>query len=117
MGGEAPYEGGNAPNSWAARQVAMSPCTLAMLRSARIEAPQLAIGFVAGDAASWMTERDALVSAIFETIDGDETELMWSRGQPMMPTLIQKAMPEPVARKMKAPHEDGRLSADTSSYR
>lgn len=103
--GEAPYEGAKAPNQWAARHVAMSPCTLALIRSARIEVPQLAIGFVAGDAASWMTERDTIVNAIFDAPDAQETELMWSRGKPMMPTLLPKPLPEPVQRKMKAPHE------------
>jgi len=102
--GEAPLEGNDAAKN-AARQVALTPCMLALIRSARIEAPQLAIGFVSGDAASWMTERDALVSAIFDSIDEEETELMWSRRQAMMPTLIQKQLPEPLTRKAKAPHD------------
>jgi len=103
--GEAPLESMDSPNALAARQISMSPCTLALLRSARIEAPQLSIGFVAGDLASWMSCREELVSAVFDSIDSEETELMWSRTQPMMPTLIEKPLPEPTMQKKKAPHD------------
>eukprot|EP00929_Paragymnodinium_shiwhaense_P110985 TRINITY_DN7838_c0_g1_i1.p1 TRINITY_DN7838_c0_g1~~TRINITY_DN7838_c0_g1_i1.p1 ORF type:complete len:424 (+),score=80.13 TRINITY_DN7838_c0_g1_i1:114-1385(+) len=94
--------------STAARQVALSPAILAMIRSARIEVPQLAIGFVAGDAASWMTDREQMISAIFEqheNIEEGETELMWRRGEPYMPTLKKAPLPKSIAPKFRAPHD------------
>jgi hypothetical protein len=106
--GEAPPAEGckDAPNQQAARQIAMSPCTLALIRTARIEVPQMSLGFVAGDAASWMNCRAEMVSAIFDTHNNDgEIELMWSRKQPMQPHLIKQPLPDPITRKQFAPHE------------
>lgn len=79
-----------------ARQVEMSPVTLAILRSARIEAPFLTIGFVGGDLASWVANPAPMIDSLFDTIESDECEVMYKRGEAFAPTIVHKPMEDTV---------------------
>lgn len=73
-----------------ARQLHFHPVTLAMLRSARIEAPQLNIGYVAGDAPSWIADPAPLIESLFDTLEQDENELIFKRGEAYAPLLVHR---------------------------
>lgn len=78
------------------RQVNMAPVTLALLRSSRIEAPHITIGFVAGDAPSWMADPAPLIESIFDTVESEECELMYKRGDAFAPLMIHAPMEDTV---------------------
>eukprot|EP00933_Yihiella_yeosuensis_P041592 TRINITY_DN35995_c0_g1_i1.p1 TRINITY_DN35995_c0_g1~~TRINITY_DN35995_c0_g1_i1.p1 ORF type:complete len:422 (-),score=87.61 TRINITY_DN35995_c0_g1_i1:87-1295(-) len=97
------------PQNSAYRHVEMHQVTLALLRSARIEAPFLSIGFVGGDTASWMTNPSPIIDSIFTTIEsadpkqlasqaGDECEMIWKQGEAYAPSLVHKVFDEQVSR-------------------
>lgn len=71
-------------------------CQLAIIRSARLEAPTMSIGFVGGDAASWMADPAPLIENIFDTIECDECEVMYKRGDAFAPLLIHSPLEETV---------------------
>lgn len=75
-----------------ARTVEMSPVTLAILRSARIEAPYLTIGFLGGDAASWIANPAPMIESIFDTIESDECEVVYKRCDAFAPTIVHKPL-------------------------
>lgn len=77
-----------------ARTCALYTTVLGILRSSRIENPKLTIGFVGGDAASWMHDPAPMIESIFDTVEGDESEVVYSRGEPYMPLLTNKPMEE-----------------------
>lgn len=79
-----------------AREVELSQATLAIARSARLEAPFLTVGFVGGDAASWLTNPGPMVESIFDVIESDECELIYKHGAPFAPALVHKPMEENV---------------------
>lgn len=79
-----------------ARQVNIYPVTLALIRSCRIEAPTVAIGYVSGDACSWVADPAPLIESMFDTLESDECELMYKRGEAFAPLLIHRAMDDGV---------------------
>lgn len=77
----------------AARMIMQYPCTLALLRSARIEYPKLVIGFCSWDAATWMSDRTQIMASLPDIACApEETELSYDRGTTFVPTLIQCPM-------------------------
>lgn len=78
------------------RQVHMYPVTLSILRSARLEAPNLSIGFVAGDAPSWLQDPAPLIENMFDTVEELETEVIYRKGDPYAPLLVHRPLDEPV---------------------
>jgi len=79
-----------------ARQVNMYPVTVALARSCRIEAPTVNIGFVGGDAASWMADPLPLIENLFDTLESDECEVMYRRGEAYGPLIVHRPMEEGV---------------------
>lgn len=88
------------------RQVNMHPVTLALLRSCRLEAPQLNIGYVCGDACSWIANPAPLIESLFDTLESDETELMYKRGEAFAPLLVHRPLDDAVqyVKPQKAAH-------------
>jgi hypothetical protein len=78
------------------RPVHMYPVTLSILRSARLEAPNLSIGFVAGDAPSWLQDPAPLIENMFDTIEELETEVIYRKGDPYAPLMVHRPLDEPV---------------------
>jgi len=78
------------------RQCSLHPSLLGLLRSCRLEAPNVVCGYVGGDAASWHADPTPLINAIFEVIESDETEHMYKRGEGYGPLLIHKPLDEAV---------------------
>eukprot|EP00913_Durusdinium_trenchii_P022011 g20684.t1 len=72
-----------------ARTVEMHSVTLGLLRSARIEAPFLTIGFVGGDLASWVQDPQPLIESIFDTIESDECEVIYKNGEGFAPSMVR----------------------------
>jgi len=79
-----------------AQRVEMHSVTLALLRSARIEAPFLTIGFVGGDAASWMHNPAPLIESIFDTVESDECEIMYKNGEGFAPSMLHRPVDEQI---------------------
>jgi len=79
-----------------ARQVNMYPVTLALMRSCRIEVPTMNIGFVSGDAASWMADPTPLIEDMFNTLESDECEITYRRGEPYGPLIVHRPMEDGV---------------------
>lgn len=79
-----------------ARQVNMYPVTLALMRSCRIEVPTVNIGFVSGDAASWMADPTPLIEDLFNTLESDECEICYRRGEPYGPLIVHRPQEEGV---------------------
>jgi len=69
-------------------QVATYHCQLAILRSARLEQPNMTIGYVGGDAASWCADPAPMIESIFDVIECDESEVIYKRGDCFAPLLI-----------------------------
>mmetsp|Transcript_11833 Transcript_11833/g.32360 ORF Transcript_11833/g.32360 Transcript_11833/m.32360 type:complete len:497 (-) Transcript_11833:88-1578(-) len=91
---------GESHNDWTdtrARAVNVYPVTLALMRSCRIEAPTVNIGFVSGDACSWVADPAPLIESLFDTLESDECELMYKRGESFAPLIIHRAMDDGVA--------------------
>ncbi|CAE7248043.1 unnamed protein product [Symbiodinium pilosum] len=80
-----------------ARTVEMHSLTLGLLRSARIEAPFLTIGFVGGDLASWAQDPAPLIESIFDTIESDECEIIYRNGEGFAPSMVHKPLEETVS--------------------
>lgn len=80
----------------AAREVEMTQVTLAIARSARLEAPFLTIGFVGGDAASWLVNPGPMVENIFDVIESEECEVIYKHGEAFAPTIVHKPMEEAI---------------------
>lgn len=78
------------------RQCNIYPVILGLVRSARIEAPNVTIGVVGGDAASWLADPAPMIESIFDTIETDESELIYKRGDAFAPLLVHKPMDDPV---------------------
>jgi len=78
------------------RQVHMYPVTLSILRSARLEAPNITIGFVCGDAPSWLQDPAPLIENIFDTIEENESEVIYKKGDAYAPLLVHRPMDDPV---------------------
>lgn len=79
-----------------ARSVEMHSVTLGLLRSARIEAPFLTIGFVGGDLASWVQDPQPLIESIFDTIESDECEVIYKNGEGFAPSMVHKPLEDTV---------------------
>eukprot|EP00441_Pelagodinium_beii_P045901 CAMPEP_0197623706 /NCGR_PEP_ID=MMETSP1338-20131121/3664_1 /TAXON_ID=43686 ORGANISM="Pelagodinium beii, Strain RCC1491" /NCGR_SAMPLE_ID=MMETSP1338 /ASSEMBLY_ACC=CAM_ASM_000754 /LENGTH=486 /DNA_ID=CAMNT_0043193765 /DNA_START=37 /DNA_END=1494 /DNA_ORIENTATION=+ len=79
-----------------ARTVEMHSVTLAILRSARIEAPFLTIGFVGGDAASWLQDPTPMIESIFDTIESDECEVIYRNGESFAPSMVHKPLDDTI---------------------
>jgi hypothetical protein len=78
------------------RPVHMYPVTLSILRSARLEAPNISIGFVAGDAPSWLQDPAPLIENMFDTVEELESEVIYRKGDPYAPLLVHRPLDEPV---------------------
>mmetsp|Transcript_56116 Transcript_56116/g.125245 ORF Transcript_56116/g.125245 Transcript_56116/m.125245 type:complete len:362 (-) Transcript_56116:122-1207(-) len=80
-----------------ARTVEMHSLTLGILRSARIEAPFLTIGFVGGDLASWAQDPAPMIESIFDTIESDECEIIYRNGEGFAPSMVHKPLEDTVS--------------------
>lgn len=76
----------------AARTIHFYPVTLSLLRSCRLEAPNVTCGFVGGDAASWMADPAPLVENLFDTLESDECEVLYRRGESFGPLIVHRPM-------------------------
>jgi len=74
------------------RQIACAPATLSMLRSARLEAPYMGIGYVAADLMTWMNNREQVIASCSDVLQTQEVEIMWNKGTKMVPNLIHREM-------------------------
>jgi len=72
------------------RQCHLHPVILAMIRSCRVEAPHVNIGYVCGDAPSWIVDPAPLIESIFDTQEQDENELIYKRGEAYAPLLVHR---------------------------
>merc|ERR1719401_1665249 len=72
----------------AIRQIYVSPCVLAILRSCRLEAPNVNIGFLAMDSASWHASRSEVIAALPDVMQSEETEIHFHKGTPLVGTLM-----------------------------
>lgn len=90
--GEAFYDWTNT----SAQPIEMHSVTLALLRSARIEAPFLTIGFVGGDCASWSQDPAPMIESIFDTLESDECERIFKNCEPFAPAMVHKPIDENV---------------------
>merc|ERR1719329_2093196 len=79
-------------NDVSASELAMSPVTLAMLRTARIEAPNMNIGYVAWDTASWNVDRANMLANLPALHDEWECEVYYNQGTPLYPRLENRPM-------------------------
>jgi len=70
------------------RQVYVSPSVLAILRSARLEFPNLNVGFLGLDSASWHHYRSEVIAALPDVLQSEETEIHFHKGTPLAGTLI-----------------------------
>mmetsp|Transcript_35303 Transcript_35303/g.101513 ORF Transcript_35303/g.101513 Transcript_35303/m.101513 type:complete len:701 (-) Transcript_35303:173-2275(-) len=77
-----------------ARQCNMYPVILGLLRSMRIEAPHVTVGFVGGDAASWISNPSPMIDSIFDTIECDESEVIYKKGDAFAPLLVHRELDE-----------------------
>jgi len=78
------------------RQCNLYPVLLGLLRSARIEAPNVTIGFVGGDMASWISNPAPMIESVFDTVESDESEVIYKRGDAFAPLLVHKPLDDPV---------------------
>lgn len=78
------------------RECNFHPVVLGIIRSCRIEAPHVTIGFVGGDAASWMSNPAPLIESIFDTVECDESEVVYKKGDAFAPLLVHRQMDENV---------------------
>lgn len=78
------------------RQVHMYSVTLSILRSARLEAPNLSIGFVCADAPSWLQDPVPIIENLFDTIEENESEVIYRQGEPFAPLMVARPLDEPV---------------------
>jgi hypothetical protein len=78
------------------RQVHMYPCVLSIIRSARLEQPNIQIGYVCGDAPSWLQDPAPLIENIFDTIEELESEVIYRKGDAYAPLLVHRPLDEAV---------------------
>merc|ERR1711972_360528 len=78
------------------RPVHMYPVTLSILRSARLEAPNISIGFVCADAPSWLQDPVPIIENLFDTIEENESEVIYRQGEPFAPLMVARPLDEPV---------------------
>lgn len=71
-------------------------CTTGIVRTARIELPTIESGFVSGDVASWINDPSQLIENIFDTVEGDEGEFMYKRGEAFAPLLVHRPPEEEI---------------------
>jgi len=74
-----------------------SAVSLAIIRSARLERPDLTVGYVACDMETWMGDRAPIFAAISDTVESDESETFFKRSEPYGPTLVHNKMPDPIS--------------------
>jgi len=77
-------------------QVAIHPAILGLIRSCRLEAPNVLIGYVGGDAPSWLADPVPMINRIFEVVENDETEIIYKRGDAYAPLMVHREMDETV---------------------
>lgn len=75
-----------------ARQCHIHSCVLGLLRSIRLEAPHIQVGYVGGDCASWLTNPGPMIDSIFDTLESDESEVSYKRGDAFAPLLVHRAL-------------------------
>merc|ERR1719159_588633 len=71
-----------------ARQVYMSPVTLSILRTARLEMPNLTMGYLGLDAASWNLHRSEVIATLPDVMQTEESEIHYHKGTPIAATLL-----------------------------
>lgn len=74
------------------RQVYMSPVTLSILRTARLENPSVTMGYIALDTQSWNNNRAEVIAALPDVVQSEESEVHFYKGTAIAPTLIQQKM-------------------------
>mmetsp|Transcript_149280 Transcript_149280/g.260293 ORF Transcript_149280/g.260293 Transcript_149280/m.260293 type:complete len:314 (+) Transcript_149280:34-975(+) len=88
------------------RQTALSPMTLGVMRSARLENPSVVCGYIALDTPTWNNNRMEVIQTLPDTLQSEESELMYHRGTAVVPALVAKTMDQKVdfarTAKMKA---------------
>jgi len=78
------------------KQPNLHPVILGLVRSLRLEAPNIVVGFVGGDAPSWMADPAPMIESIFDTIECDESEMIYKKGDAFAPLLIHRPLDEAV---------------------
>mmetsp|Transcript_82988 Transcript_82988/g.209196 ORF Transcript_82988/g.209196 Transcript_82988/m.209196 type:complete len:705 (+) Transcript_82988:121-2235(+) len=76
------------------RQPNFHPAILGMLRSLRLEAPNMTVGFVGGDAPSWIADPAPMIESIFDVLESDESEVIYKRGDAFAPLLVHRPLDE-----------------------
>jgi hypothetical protein len=71
-------------------QMYLSATVLSIIRSARLEAPMMNIGFLAMDAATWHMHRAEAIAALPDVLQSEETEIHFHRGTPVAPTIVNR---------------------------
>jgi len=79
-------------NDTRARTMDIHPCILGLIRSCRLEAPNINIGFVGGDMPSWMCDPAPMIERIFDVVEGEESEVIFQKGDSYAPLLVGRDM-------------------------
>lgn len=72
------------------RQIPISPTSLAVIRTARLENPSLVCGHISLDLPTWNNNRAEVIQSLPDVIQCEESELMYHKGSAIVPALIQK---------------------------
>jgi hypothetical protein len=83
------------------RQLYLQPTILGILRSARLEAPNLNIGFLGMDSATWHMHRSQAIAALPDVMQSEESEIHFYKGSPIAPTVVNKPFDPVVGTKPK----------------
>jgi len=92
----------------------MHPVILGLLRSLRLEAPNIQVGFVGGDALTWLSKPEPMIESIFDTLECDETEVFYKRGEAYAPLLSAKTLDEPTTLFVKPKKGNSTWSANNN---
>lgn len=82
------------------QQIPMTPVSVAIQRTCRIEWPKSNIGNVALDLASWFQDRSAVIDKLAGCHDDDQCELHYQRGQTFVPLLAHRGIGEEGTRRI-----------------
>jgi tetratricopeptide (TPR) repeat protein len=83
------------------RQVYMSPVTLSILRTARLEMPNMTLGYIALDAVTWHSNRSEVIASLPDVLQSEESEVHFTKGTPIAPCIVQRPIPPQVGKQAK----------------
>mmetsp|Transcript_13511 Transcript_13511/g.24849 ORF Transcript_13511/g.24849 Transcript_13511/m.24849 type:complete len:236 (-) Transcript_13511:58-765(-) len=78
------------------RDLPMYHAVLGLIRSCRLEAPNLLVSYVAVDMATWFHDRESLFRSLPDIHNSQLTELFYEKGIPKAPTLMPVKMDEDI---------------------